>query len=117
MPAVLAFAAVFASSSSAKISAPPASSALALASPEPPSPNTATFLPAKVVTGITTKLPQFQGREARQRQHDRHDTEADDDLRLSPAELLEMMMDRRHPEHAFASELVRHHLHDDRHRF
>ena len=33
-------------------SAPPATSACALASPEPPSPNTATVLPAKLVTGI-----------------------------------------------------------------
>ena len=32
-------------------SAPPASSALALASPEPPRPKTATFFPAKVVIG------------------------------------------------------------------
>jgi hypothetical protein len=37
-------------------SAPPANSALALASPEPPRPNTATFFPAKVVTGITSYL-------------------------------------------------------------
>src|SRR5271167_5120481 len=97
-------------------SAPPARSALALTSPEPPSPNTATFLPVKVVTGITTKLPQLQGREPSQRQHDRDDPEANDDLRLGPAELLEMMMDRRHLEDALAGELERHHLHDDRHR-
>ncbi len=41
-------------------SAPPASKALALARPEPPSPNTATFLPAKVVTGITTRYLNFK---------------------------------------------------------
>src|SRR5271170_2887261 len=117
MPAALAFATLAASSSKATTSAPPASSALALASPELPSPNTATFLPAKVVTGITTRLPQFQGRQPRQREHDRDDPETNNDLRLGPAELLEMMMDRRHLEHAFTGELVRHHLHDDRHRF
>src|SRR5208282_6137771 len=97
-------------------SAPPARSALALTSPEPPSPNTATFLPAKVVTGITIKLPQLQGREPRQREHDRDNPEANDDLRLGPAELLEMMVDRRHLEDALAGELERHHLHDHRHR-
>jgi hypothetical protein len=32
--------------------APPAASARQLASPEPPSPNTATVFPAKVVQGI-----------------------------------------------------------------
>src|ERR1700733_6721622 len=116
-PAARALATLGASSSKATTSAPPARSALALASPEPPSPNTATFLPAKVVTGITTRLPQFQGRQPRQRQHDRDDPEANDDLRLGPTELLEMMMDRRHLEDALAGELERHHLHNHRHRF
>ena len=88
-------------------------SALALARPEPPSPNTATFLPAKIVTGITTKLPQLQGREPSQRQHDRDDPEANDDLRLGPAELLEVMVDRRHLEDALSGQLERHHLDDD----
>ena len=45
---------------------------------------------------------------ARERQHDRDDPEADHDLRLGPAELLEMMMERRHAEHALAGELERH---------
>src|ERR1700733_11129079 len=117
MPAAPAFATLALSSSKATTSAPPARSALALASPELPSPNTATFLPAKVVTRITTELPQFQGRQPRQREHDRDDPETNDDLRLGPAELLEMMMDRRHPKHALTGELVRHHLHDDGDRF
>ena len=52
MPAAVAFATVSALSSQPTTSAPPANSALALASPEPPRPNTATLLPAKVVTGI-----------------------------------------------------------------
>src|SRR5579862_3716480 len=98
-------------------SAPPARSALALTSPEPPRPNTATFFPAKVVTGITAKLPQLQGRQSRQREHDRDYPEANDNLRLGPAELLEMMMNGRHFENAPAEQLERHHLHDDGHRF
>src|SRR4029077_2560492 len=36
--------------------------------------------------------PQFQGRKARERQHDRDDPEPDHDLRLGPALLLEVMM-------------------------
>ena len=60
MPAALALATLCASSSKATTSAPPASNALALASPEPPRPNTATFLPAKVVTGITTDYLSFK---------------------------------------------------------
>src|SRR5580704_5945533 len=116
MPAAFAFAMLLASSSQATTSAPPASKALALASPEPPRPNKAIFLPAKVVTGITTQLPQLQGRQSRQREHDRDDPEADDDLRLGPAELFEMMVDRRHLEDALSGELERHHLHDHRYR-
>src|SRR5215813_1967523 len=38
-------------------SAPPANSALALARPEAPSPNTATLRPAKDVTGIIGEFP------------------------------------------------------------
>ena len=52
MPEAVAFATVSALSSQPTTSAPPAKSALAPASPEPPRPNTATFLPAKLVTGI-----------------------------------------------------------------
>ena len=52
MPAARAFSMLAALSSNAITSAPPATSACALASPEPPSPNSATFFPAKLVTGI-----------------------------------------------------------------
>ena len=52
MPAARALSTLAALSSKAITSAPPATSACALASPEPPSPNTATFFPAKLVTGI-----------------------------------------------------------------
>src|SRR5262245_20408523 len=98
-------------------SAPPAFNAWQLASPEPPRPNTATVLPAKEVTGIMNRSAQFQGGEAGERQHHRDDPEADHDLRLGPALLLEMMMQRRHAEHALARHLERHHLHDDGNRF
>src|SRR6266436_1104919 len=64
-----------------------------------------------------TPSPQLQGGEAGQRQHHRDDPEPDHDLRFGPALLFEMMMQRRHPEHALAGELERHHLHDHRYRF
>src|ERR1700676_5460846 len=49
--------------------------------------------------------PQLQRREAGQRQHYRDDPEPDHDLRFGPAQLLEMVMDRRHPEDALPGEL------------
>src|SRR3954452_22857261 len=55
-PACAALATLSALSSPATTSAPPAFSAWQLASPEPPSPNTATVLPAKEVTGIKVYL-------------------------------------------------------------
>src|SRR5450631_429655 len=63
------------------------------------------------------RSPQLQRGEAGQRQHHRDDPEPDHDLRLGPAELLEVMVDRRHPEHALAGQLERHHLHDHGNRF
>src|ERR1700722_2585095 len=114
-PACAASASFSAPSSLAITSAPPAFKAWQLASPDPPSPNTATVLPAKEVTGIT-RSPQLESGEAGQRQHHRDDPEPDHDLRLGPSLLLEMMMQRRHPEHALAGELERYHLDDDRHR-
>src|SRR4029077_2922929 len=63
------------------------------------------------------RSPQLQRGEAGQRQHHRDDPEPDHDLRFGPAKLLEMVMDRRHPENAFAGELERHHLHDHGNRF
>src|SRR3954451_12042542 len=112
-PASAASASLSSPSSPAITSAPPAFRAWQLASPEPPSPNTATVLPAKEVTGIK-QSPQFQRREAGKRQHHRDDPEPDHDLRFGPAQLLEVMMNWRHPEHAFAGELERNHLHNHR---
>ena len=44
--------------------------------------------------------PQLQRGEADHREHEGDDPEAHDDLRLRPAELLEMVMNGRHAEHA-----------------
>src|SRR3954452_8237098 len=115
-PACAALATLSALSSPATTSAPPAFSAWQLASPEPPSPNTATVLPAKQVTGIKVS-PQLQRRKPDQRQHHRDDPEPDHDLRLGPAFLFEMMVQRRHPEDALAGQLERDHLHDHGDRF
>src|SRR5262245_35585329 len=90
-PAAAASATRLVSSSQAITSAPPAASARQLASPEPPSPNTATFFPAKVVQGIKIgPSAQFQGRQAGEREHDRDDPEPDHDLWLRPSQLLEV---------------------------
>src|ERR1044071_7135286 len=66
---------------------------------------------------LRPKSPQLQRRKPGERQHDRDDPEPDHDLRLGPALLLEVMMDRRHLEDALAGELERDHLHDHRDRF
>src|SRR5580704_13057423 len=105
-PAWAALATLSGLSSAAITSAPPAFNAWQLARPDPPRPNTATVLPENEVTGIMTfASAQLQGGEAGERQHHRDDPEADHDLRLGPAQLLEMMMDRRHPEDALARHL------------
>src|SRR5690242_4078214 len=67
--------------------------------------------------GDAQSSAQLQRGEAGERQHHRDDPEADHDLRLGPALLLEVMMQRRHAEHALARQLERGDLHDDRHRF
>src|SRR6201989_492129 len=91
-PACAALATLSALSSPATTSAPPAFSAWQLARPEPPRPNTATVLPAKEVTGImAARSTQLQRGKTGERQHHRDDPEADHDLRLGPAQLLEMM--------------------------
>src|ERR1700675_225633 len=62
----------------------------------------------------TTYSPQLQRGDAGQRQHHRDDPEPDHDLRFGPALLLEMVMDRRHPEYTLAGELEQHNFHDHR---
>src|SRR6478735_70427 len=115
-PACAALTMLSALSSAAITSAPPAFNSWQLASPEPPSPQAATVLPANEVTGVKAS-PQLERGEAGQRQHHRDDTKPDNDLRLGPALLCEMMMQRRHPEHAFSCHLERDHLHDHGYRF
>src|SRR4029450_7733916 len=69
--------------------------------------------------GRTTpsRSSQLQRRKAGERQHHSNDPEADHDLRLGPAELLIVVVDGRHLEHALAGELERHDLDDHRNRF
>ena len=57
-------------------------------------------------------LSQLQRGEPCERQHHGDDPEPNHDLRLGPAQLLIVMVDRRHPEHAFSGELEGNHLHD-----
>src|SRR5437588_4257385 len=105
-PAWAALATLSALSSPAITSAPPAFRAWQLASPEPPRPNTATVLPAKEVTGIMAQQSsQLQRGKTGERQHHRDDPEPDHDLRFGPAQLLEVMMQRRHPEDALSRQL------------
>src|SRR5690606_30848663 len=116
-PSACALAMRRASSSKTTTSAPPASSATAVASPEPPSPKTATRAPSNIVIGIirSTSLPprsalrpvplsQLQRCQPGERQHHRDDPEADDDLRLGPSQLFKVVMDRRHLEHPLAGQ-------------
>ena len=62
-------------------------------------------------------LAEFQGGEGEQRENEGKDPETDYDLGLAPAELLEVMMERRHLEDAFFAELVAADLEDDGDRF
>src|SRR5262245_52240253 len=59
---------------------------------------------------------QLEGGERHQGAHDRDDPEADDDLRLGPAEQLEVVVNGRHAEDALAAQLERDDLPDDRQR-
>src|SRR6056297_3637254 len=102
-------------SSKACTRAPPAINARAVASPDPPRPNRATSRPAKTVEGVMPiSSSQLERRQPDHRKHDGDDPEADHDLRLGPAQLLEMVMDRRHLEHALARQLVGGDLDDHR---
>src|SRR4051812_42078628 len=64
-------------------------------------PTTVTCIPAT----LNTRSPQLQRRQAEQRKNDPDDHEPGDDLRLAPADQLEVVMERRHPEHAAAGQL------------
>src|SRR5688572_5310810 len=81
--------------------APRAARNLAAATPLRPAPMTRIFLPS------TSKSPQLQRGQAQQREQDRDDEEAEDDLRLLPAALadLEVVVERGHLEDAAARHL------------
>src|SRR6185437_9157494 len=102
-------------SSQAMTRAPPAARARAAARPDRARPRTPTRDPLKEGTGIIAS-PQLQGGEPGKGQDRGDDPEADDDGRLLPALLLEMMVQRRHAEDAPAGQLEARHLDDDRHR-
>src|SRR3954468_5345582 len=55
-------------------------------------------------------LAQLQRRQCKQREDQRSDPEPHDDLRLRPAQQLEMMVQRRHLENALLPRLIRGHL-------
>src|SRR5665213_947327 len=114
-PAFFAAATMAGLSSNAAPVAPPATNASTVARPLSPRPKTATFCPRKLVTGIIAASPEFQRRQADERQQHGNDPEADHDLRLGPAERLEMMMNRCHAEDALAGQLERGDLDDHRH--
>src|SRR5882672_4412124 len=101
-------------SSQARTEAPPAFSERIAESPDRASPNTPTVFPLKPVTSIIAPSAQFQSREANEGQDHRDDPKADHNGRLTPAKLLEMMMDRRHTKHAPSGGLEGNHLHHDR---
>src|SRR5260370_37210411 len=93
-----------ASSSQAMISAPPAASAWAATRPDLPRPRTPVGMPEKEVTGIMRRSPQLQGGEPGEGEDRGNDPEADDDGRLLPALLLEMVVQRRHAQDALAGQ-------------
>src|SRR6266849_6508302 len=95
--------------SAARTRTPRAASAAATACPVRRKPSTRTWRGRFI-------LAQLQGREREQRTDHRHDPEAHDDLRLGPAEELEVMVDGRHAEDALAPEPVGDHLSDHRER-
>src|SRR5574340_518769 len=61
-------------------------------------------------------LPQFEGGEREQRQHQPRDPETHDDLGFLPAERLEVVMQRRHLEDPLAAQLEAAHLQHHRER-
>src|SRR5262250_1164784 len=95
----------FSLSSHAHTVAPLASSAAAVARPVRPRPSTATILPATsgmrmgCGTGALV-LSELERGKADQRQHGGDDPEANDDGGFGPPLLLEVMVKRRHAEHA-----------------
>src|SRR6266446_4903557 len=113
-PALAASAREPALSSQATQSIPAALRARTVARPERASPSTTNDEPLSTPRSIIGS-PQLQGGEAGHRQDGGDDPEAEDDRRLGPALLLEMVMQRRHAEDAAAGPAIGQDLHDDRH--
>src|SRR5437868_5563510 len=65
---------------------------------------------------MSARSSQLQGGETEQREDDREDHEPRDDLRLAPADELEVVVQRRHSEDALAGELEGSDLQHDRRR-
>src|SRR5581483_2875731 len=100
----------------------------AAARPDLPSPTTKTFLPFSSIMGapILTRIPssllctggrrarprlaQFERGECKQCKHQGPDPEAGDDLGLAPAQLLEVVVQRRHLEDTLLAQLIAAHL-------
>src|SRR5579862_59048 len=99
--------------------APCFASSAAAAIPLAAAPTTVTRLP--LTTGAMRSLPflprssspQLQRGQAEERKHDRGNHKPRDHFRLAPADQLEVMMERRHPEHALSGRLERRDLDDD----
>src|SRR5687767_6603853 len=106
-----------ASSNDARVSvsitrAPLLASSFAAAMPLRAAPTTTTRRPSTVKS--STPSPPLQRRQTEQRKDDRQDEKTRDDLRLAPANQLEVMVDRRHLEDALAGQLEGCDLDDDR---
>src|SRR5882672_3026043 len=108
--------------------APRSASSSAAATPLRAPPTTVTFWPstengraaplcAFCSLLLSMSLTQLQRRQAEQREDDSQNQKPGDHFRFAPADQLEVMMERRHLEHALAGHLERCHLDNHRQRF
>src|SRR5690242_1250282 len=100
-------------SSQATQSIPAAIRARTVVRPERASPSTTYDEPSRMERSII-RSPQLQGGEAHHREDGGNDPEAEDDGRLGPALLLEVMVQRRHAENTLAGEAEGQDLDDHR---
>src|ERR1700678_2982399 len=84
------------------------------ATPDRAIPTTTTLVPSSLRMSF---LSQLQSRQREQSHHQSRDPKAGNDLRFFPAQLFEMMMDRRHLEDPLLAQLVTAHLQNYRQRF
>src|SRR6266571_346390 len=100
--------------------APRRASSSAAAMPLLPAPATVTRFPSTLNPKTATPnraSAKLQRCQAEQRENNRDNHEARNHLGLAPADELEVMMDRRHFEHALSGQFEGGHLDDDRQRF